>query len=670
MRDSFDVLYAEGDPRADRPKMMSIGMHCRLLGRPGRAPRCSAFSTTSGGTPTSGCAAHRHRPPLDRHPPLQGLSHVAYAGQLNRASPAEAELMLDGLYEHTPWIAARAVQARPFRSLAQLKHAMAEVLAEAGVDAQLALIRAHPELAGKAMVAGTLTAESTGEQTRAGLTACTPEELARIQQLNATTTPASASLHPGVRGPRGSGLSKQQIIDTFARRLAGHPDFERAEALRNIHRIAEIRLNDKFAAPPALGNEVWDWHEKLAQHSDPGFAEAGQLTVTYLTDAHRACAQRISHWMRDAGFDEVQSTPWATWWAATTPTPWRQDPADRQPLRHRAQRRQVRRPPGHLRAHGLRARAAPRPAPALHIEVVGFAEEEGQRYKATFLGSGALVGDFKPEWLEQNDGITLREAMQHAGLCIDDIPKLRATRRLPGLRRGAHRAGPGAQRAGPAAGHRHLHQRQRALRGRIHRQASHAGTTPMDRRRDAACAVAELALYIEQRAARTATRWPPWACCRCPTARSTWCPGAASSAWTCARPPTPSATPCRRHRGRGAPSPSAAACSASWPRPCAPAPRPARRPGKRWEAAVDAGPAGVSHAQRRRPRRHEAARGHAPGHAVRARRERRHQPQPAGIDHRRRHGAGGARHAAPAGRRGGRTNDSCPLLTTRARTTD
>jgi N-carbamoyl-L-amino-acid hydrolase len=61
------------------------------------------------------------------------------------------------------------------------------------------------------------------------------------------------------------------------------------------------------------------------------------------------------------------------------------------------------------------------------IEVVGFAEEEGQRYKATFLGSGALVGDFKPEWLDQKDadGITMREAMQHAGLCIDDIPKLR-----------------------------------------------------------------------------------------------------------------------------------------------------------------------------------------------------------------------------------------------------
>ena len=157
------------------------------------------------------------------------------------------------------------------------------------------LIRAHPELAGKAMVAKSLTAESTNEQSKAGLTQCTPEEFARIQQLNADYNARFGfPFILAVRGPRGAGLNKQQIIDTFARRLDNHPEFEVAEALRNIHRIAEIRLNDKFAAEPVLGNDVWDWHEKLAEHSDPGFAEKGQLTVTYLTDAHRACAQRIS----------------------------------------------------------------------------------------------------------------------------------------------------------------------------------------------------------------------------------------------------------------------------------------------------------------------------------------------------------------------------------------
>ncbi len=105
--------------------------------------------------------------------------------QLNAAPQAEFTALLAGTYEHSPWIAELAWAKRPFKSLAQLKHAFAEVVRAAGRDAQLALIQAHPELAGKAMVSKTLTAESTHEQGKAGLTDCTPEEFARIQILNA-----------------------------------------------------------------------------------------------------------------------------------------------------------------------------------------------------------------------------------------------------------------------------------------------------------------------------------------------------------------------------------------------------------------------------------------------------------------------------------------------------
>ena len=436
------------------------------------------------------------------------MSHTL--DEFNRASPAEAELMLDGLYEHTPWIAARAVQARPFRSLAQLKHAMADVLDKAGVDAQLALIRAHPELAGKAMQAGTLTPESTGEQTRAGLTACTPEELARIQQLNRDYNARFGfPFVLCVRGPRGTGLGKQQIIDTFARRLAGHPDFERAEALRQINRIAEIRLADKFAAPPALGNEVWDWHEKLAQHSDPGFAEAGQLTVTYLTDAHRACAQRISQVMRDAGFDSVHIDA-----VGNVVGRYDADPAVARPKTlltgsHYDTVRNGGKYDGRLGifvpiACVRELHRAGRRLP-FHFEVVGFAEEEGQRYKATFLGSGALVGDFQSDWLEQQDaeGITLRQAMQHAGLCIDDIPKLRRDPQdYLGFIEVHIEQGPVLNELNLPLGIVTSINASVRYVGEYVGQASHAGTTPMNRRRDAACAAAELALFIEQRAAR------------------------------------------------------------------------------------------------------------------------------------------------------------------------
>ncbi len=226
--------------------------------------------------------------------------------QLNAAPLDEAARMLSGLYEHSDWIAEAALAERPFVSLAHLKHAMARVLQEAGREPQLALIRAHPELAGKAMVSKTLTAESTNEQTKAGLTDCTPAEFAHIQQLNADYNAKFGwPFILAVRGPRGVGLSKAQIIAAFERRLHGHPEFELQECLRHIHRIVEIRLNDKFGAEPSQGHLVWDWQEQLAQHSDPVYAEQGQLTVTYLTDAHRACAQRISQWMKDCGFDEV-----------------------------------------------------------------------------------------------------------------------------------------------------------------------------------------------------------------------------------------------------------------------------------------------------------------------------------------------------------------------------
>lgn len=426
--------------------------------------------------------------------------------QLNAAPAAEAVALLDGLYEHSPWIAAAALAQRPFKSLAHLKHAMVQVLAEASPQSQLDLIRAHPELAGKAMVAQSLTAESTNEQNKAGLTNCTPEEFAHIQQLNADYNARFGfPFILAVRGPRGLGLPKQEIIDTFARRLHNHPDFERAEALRNIHRIAEIRLNDKFAYEPTLGHDVWDWQEKLAQHTDPGYAEKNQLTVTYLTDAHRACAQRISHWMRDCGFDEVEID-------AVGNVVGRYKPANAEGKylltgSHYDTVRNGGKYDGRLgifvpMACVRELHRADKRLP-FGIEVVAFAEEEGQRYKATFLGSGALIGDFNPAWLDQKDadGITMREAMQHAGLCIDDIPKLkRDAADYLGFIEVHIEQGPVLNELDIPLGV------VTSINGGVRYAcemigtASHAGTTPMNRRRDAALGVAELGLYMEQRA--------------------------------------------------------------------------------------------------------------------------------------------------------------------------
>jgi N-carbamoyl-L-amino-acid hydrolase len=436
--------------------------------------------------------------------------------QLNAASEADAAQLLDGLYEHSPWIAQAALAQRPFKSLVHLKHAMAAIVRDAGRDKQLALIRAHPELAGKAMVSKTLTAESTHEQGKAGLTDCTPEEFAKIQKLNADyNAKFGFPFILAVRGPRGSGLNRHQIIEAFERRLGNHPDFELAEALRNIHRIVELRLNDKFGVEPTLGNLVWDWQEQLARHSDPGFAEKGQLTVTYLTDAHRACASDIAQWMRECGFDEVGidavGNVVGRYKASPRPNP---PPAGEgvktlmtgshyDTVRNGGKydgRLGIFTPMACVRELARQGKRLP-----FDFEVIGFAEEEGQRYKATFLGSGALIGQFNPAWLAQKDadGVTLQEAMRHAGLNIDDIPKLqRKPADYLGFVEVHIEQGPVLNEIDlPLGIVTSINGGVRFL-CEVTGMASHAGTTPMDRRRDAAVAVAELALYVEQRAAK------------------------------------------------------------------------------------------------------------------------------------------------------------------------
>lgn len=430
--------------------------------------------------------------------------------RINAAPAAEAARLLDGLYEHSPWIAEAALAQRPFRSFGHLKQAMAEVVRNAPRERQLALLRAHPELAGKAMVAKALTSESTNEQDRAGLTRCSPEEFARIQQLNADyNAKFGFPFILAVRGPRGTGLTRTQIIETFARRLDNPPDFELAEALRNVHRIVELRLNDKCGTEPALGHLVWDWQEKLAVHSDPGYAEKGQLTVTYLTDAHRAAAQQIARDMRECGFDEVEVDAVGNVVGRYGPQgpegKWLLTGSHYDTVRNGGKydgRLGIFTPMACVRELARARRRLP-----FGIEVVAFSEEEGQRYKATFLGSGALTGHFNPAWLDQRDagGVSMRDAMRDAGLpgTLEEIAALqRDPARYLGFVEVHIEQGPVLNEIDLPLGVVTSINGGVRLQCEVTGMASHAGTTPMDRRRDAAVAVAELALYVEERARR------------------------------------------------------------------------------------------------------------------------------------------------------------------------
>ena len=429
--------------------------------------------------------------------------------QLNDASQEAFAALLHGTYEHSPWVVERAYAARPFASLPALKRALVEVVRDAGTDAQLALIRAHPQLAGRAMQSNALTRESSNEQSKAGLTHCTPDELDRIAKLNAAYEARFGfPFILAVRGPRGDGLRKAEIFATFERRLEHPFDVERGEALRNIHRIAELRLDDGFGFVPALGNRVFDWADTLAMHSDPGYAERGQLTVTYLSDAHRAVAAQLQAWMRDeCGFDDVSIDAVGNVVAVY-------HGADRGARRlltgsHYDTVRNAGRYDGRLGIlvpmAAVRELARSGRRLPFGIELVAFAEEEGQRYAATFLGSSALIGQFDSRWLDQRDadGVTMREAMRLAALPQEDIARLR---RDPATYLGfveVHiEQGPVLTDADLPLGVVTSINGCVRYMAEIAGIASHAGTTPMRQRHDAAAAAAEIVLEVERRASQ------------------------------------------------------------------------------------------------------------------------------------------------------------------------
>jgi N-carbamoyl-L-amino-acid hydrolase len=415
---------------------------------------------------------------------------------------------LEGLYEHSPWVVDRTLAQYPqgFSSMAALKAALAQTVQNATQLEQLALIRAHPELAGKAMVDKTLTSESTNEQGKAGLTHCTPEEFAKIQKLNADYNAKFGwPFILAVRGPRGTGLTKVQIMAAFERRLSYPADYEMAECLRQINRIAEIRLDDKFGVQPLLGNELWDWHEELAAFSDPEFKERGELTVTYLTKAHLACAALIQRQMLASGFDDVRIDA-----VGNVVGIYKSDQTNAKTLLTGSHYDTVRNGGKYDGRLGIyvpmmcvrELHKAGKRLP-FNLEVASFAEEEGQRYKATFLGSGALTGDFDPAWLDQQDadGVTMLRAMQDVGLPAT-MDAIHAEKRDPknylGFVEVHIEQGPVLNELNlPLGVVTSINGSVRYL-CKVEGMASHAGTTPMTRRKDAAVAVAEMILAVER----------------------------------------------------------------------------------------------------------------------------------------------------------------------------
>lgn len=160
--------------------------------------------------------------------------------QLNSHSRDEFIRIVGPVFEHSPWIAEVARLERPFASVGELHRALCETVRAAGEEKQLALIRAHPDLVGRAALAGVLTPESTREQASAGLSALTPEEIELFQKSNAAYREKFG--FPFVICARLN--QKQAILDGLRVRLSNSREAEIETALEEIFKIAELRLRD------------------------------------------------------------------------------------------------------------------------------------------------------------------------------------------------------------------------------------------------------------------------------------------------------------------------------------------------------------------------------------------------------------------------------------------
>jgi 2-oxo-4-hydroxy-4-carboxy-5-ureidoimidazoline decarboxylase len=149
---------------------------------------------------------------------------------------------LGSIFESSPWIAAEAWREQPFSSIERLHETMCAVMYNAGPEQKLALIRAHPDLVGRAALAGTLSAESKGEQASAGLDRLSAEEVAEFRRRNDLYREKFG--FPFVICAREN--KKESILAGFETRLGHSPDQEIATALAEIAKIARLRLADAF----------------------------------------------------------------------------------------------------------------------------------------------------------------------------------------------------------------------------------------------------------------------------------------------------------------------------------------------------------------------------------------------------------------------------------------
>lgn len=234
LKDSFDTLYAEGE--AGQAKMFSVGLHCRLIGRPGKIAGLKRFLDYA--RSHEGVWFPRRIELAEHWAKTHPHQRFARPSQMDRAGFVAS---FGSIFEHSPWIAERAfdLELGPAHDSALgLHNALARMFRSASPAERLAVLTAHPDLAGKLAAAKRLTAESTAEQSSAALDSLTDAERDRFQSLNAAYTAKHG--FPFIIAVRDH--DKASILAAFETRIGHDTATEFATACAQVERIAELRL--------------------------------------------------------------------------------------------------------------------------------------------------------------------------------------------------------------------------------------------------------------------------------------------------------------------------------------------------------------------------------------------------------------------------------------------
>ncbi len=416
---------------------------------------------------------------------------------LNRMDRAAFVEMVGIAFEHSPWIAEAAWEKRPFVGIDGLHRAMVDTIMSADHDRQLALLKAHPELGDS----GVATKLSRDEQAAAGLDTAEPDAAVKLRDLNRNYRDRFG--FPFILAV--AGRDRADILAAISERIDHAADVEFATALDEVAKIGRFRLGamveeGEADALAGVGERLMAQAEELGAMTEV----PGTVTRTFLTAQHRAAAHCVLAWMRDAGMEasiDAIGNVVGRYEGAQPGLPALLLGSHLDTVRDAGKYDGIL---GVLTAIACVA--------ALHrqgerlpfaIEVIGFGDEEGVRFQSTLLGSRAVAGTFDNAVLERKDadGTTLRQAMFSFGLDPAAIPMA-------------------ARRRGEVLGYIELHIEQgpvleaenlpvgivTSIAGgtratlEVVGQSGHAGTVPMQLRRDALTAAAEMIVDIEWRA--------------------------------------------------------------------------------------------------------------------------------------------------------------------------